>query len=158
MTGGHAIAPLSAAGYRVQIQSTDTSWKVHLLVVTLPQQPQQGGKNRQHCKQNRQFINEMTERKTGERSSRLGSGLYGRPMAALRSPVYTNHVVFTKKCTHTNTPYPEIEMSLLSRSVINNTIICYYILYNPLVKQVSNIIPLFAITYCITRLLSRSVI
>ena len=36
-----------------------------------------GGKNRQHCEQNRQFINEMVERKTGERWSRLGSGLGG---------------------------------------------------------------------------------
>jgi hypothetical protein len=52
-----------------------------------------GGKNRQHCEQNRQFINEMLERKTGGKSSRLGSGrgstIQHKTMENLKPPSYT---------------------------------------------------------------------
>ena len=43
--------------------------------VSSPEFDLSGGKNEQNCGQNRQFIKEMLERKTGERSSRLGAGL-----------------------------------------------------------------------------------
>ena len=46
-----------------------------------------GGKNRQHCEQNRQLIKEMLERKTGECVSRLGSGL---PAALYIAAKYAN--------------------------------------------------------------------
>ena len=72
---------------------TNTKWMIHPAVLVLVwRQPLlatvrvgldhqglfpgvSGGKNGQCCKQNRQFMKEALERKTGEKLSRLGSGL-----------------------------------------------------------------------------------
>ena len=79
---GRAIAPLSTAGYRVQSTEyrhmDDSSSSSAAASATSTSESSESGKNRQHCEQNRSFINEMLERKTGERSSRLGSGLPSR--------------------------------------------------------------------------------
>ena len=83
--GGRAIALLSGQLQHIQ--------KFHL----------SGGKNGQHCEQNRQFINEMLERQTGERSSRLGSGLLVLPVMA-NSPLNTMGIYTTFDCA----PLPRI--------------------------------------------------